>query len=140
MSSHIGGYPVSNLGPGRILVGGSFVTAGSGSPTSVRGHGFSVARTAAGRYTVTLDDPVRAFDAILLSEAAETLPGSNVDEFHRLLLDEDVTDTDSFEIRLYILDDMSGSGAPALGDDAGTRISFLCLCRTLDVPDTATAS
>jgi hypothetical protein len=40
--------------PGVVLVQGSFVTAGSGAPTTVQGRGYTVARTATGTYTITL--------------------------------------------------------------------------------------
>lgn len=38
-----------------VVVAGSFAPAGAGAPTDTKGKGFSVARTAIGVFTVTLD-------------------------------------------------------------------------------------
>lgn len=43
-------------GRNRKLIAGSFAPAGAGAVTAVRGSGFSVARTGAGVFTVTLQD------------------------------------------------------------------------------------
>jgi hypothetical protein len=44
------------LDKGVVMLQGSFAPAGTGAPTTVRGKGFSVARTSAGLFTVTLQD------------------------------------------------------------------------------------
>ena len=44
------------LDKGVVQLQGSFAPAGTGAPTAVKGTGFSVARTSAGLFTVTLQD------------------------------------------------------------------------------------
>lgn len=90
--------------------------------------GFTVAWVAEGRWTVTLDKPVNAFDAILVSVAAETLFGAGSQELISLYVDEDSIDTDSFEI-VQMRNTDTSAAASALQDDPGSRISFCAFCR-----------
>jgi hypothetical protein len=63
---------------GEIQVGGSFAPAGTGAVTAVRGTGFTVARTSAGLFTVTLDKVfpslVRAYVMIQMASATDISP------------------------------------------------------------------
>lgn len=117
-------FPLRHKGPARVTVGGMFTTVNGADPTVKRGQGFTVARAAEGRWTVTLDEPVNAFDAILVSVAPETL----THELYSVFVDQDSIDTDSFEIRLLTNADTS-AGASALDDEPGAMISFIALCR-----------
>lgn len=110
-------YPIKARGPARALVAGSFITVGSGNPSSLRGQGFTVTREAQGRYTVDYDDPVVAWDSVVVTVAPETVATELV-----AIVDEDTIDTDSFEIRVS---DLSGN----LQDDAGSRVSFIAVAR-----------
>ena len=121
-------FPLRHRGPGRAIVAGMFTTVNGASPTAVRGQGFTVAWVAEGRWTVTLDKPVNAFDAILVSVAAETLFGAGTQELIEVYVDQDSIDTDSFEIVQLRNTDTSGA-ASALQDDPGSMISFLAVCR-----------
>lgn len=117
-------YPLRHRGPARALVAGSFVTANGAAPTGVRGQGFTVARAGEGRWTVTLSEPVEAFDSIIASVAAEDL----TQELYSVFVDEDSITTQAFEIRLLINADTSGA-ASALDDEPGARISFQAVVR-----------
>lgn len=126
-ASRVGGFPLTMQGPGRVLIAGSFVTVGSGNPSTAtrRGRGYTVVRTAAGRYTVTLNNAVVAFDSIVATVAPETAGTALV-----ATIDEDSITTSVFEIRVENLSD-------ALTDDAGSRVNFMAVARTTNVSDPA---
>ena len=121
-------YPLRHRGPSRCVVAGMFTTVNGASPTAVRGVGFTVAWVAEGRWTVTLQEPVNAFDSIVVSVAAETLFGAGSQELIEVYVDQDSIDTDSFEIVQMRNTDTSGA-ASALQDDPGSMISFIAVCR-----------
>lgn len=52
------------LGKNRVKLTGSFKPNGSSAPTSVKGNGFTVARTGTGVFTVTFQDAYNDFDNI----------------------------------------------------------------------------
>lgn len=49
-------YPVKHIGAHRYTIAGSFRPAGTGAPTDVKGHGFSVVRSDVGKFTITFGD------------------------------------------------------------------------------------
>lgn len=57
----------------QVLMAGSFAPAGTGAPTDVRGVGFTVARTAVGVFTLTLD---RVFSKLISGTATLQLNAS----------------------------------------------------------------
>jgi len=62
------------LDKGVVHIQGSFAPAGTGAPTAVLGTGFSVARTSAGLFTITLQDAYRSLLAgdIMIQMASAT--------------------------------------------------------------------
>lgn len=65
-------FPFKYVGPGRAILGGSFTTRGSNGLCDQRGNGFTVARTAAGKYTITFKNASNAIDAVLPNAHQET--------------------------------------------------------------------
>ena len=112
-------------GPGRAILSGSFTTVGSGNPTAVKGRGFTVVRDGAGLYTVTYDDAVRAFDAIITGIAVET-PGTPLSTF----VDQDTITSTAFQIEIV---DTATAGTPT--DDAGSEVSWIISARISSVSD-----
>jgi hypothetical protein len=53
------------LGNLRVVIAGSFAPDTANAPTTIRGNGFTVARTAAGTFTITLRDKYVALDSAL---------------------------------------------------------------------------
>lgn len=51
-------FEIKGANHGLVQVVGSFAPAGTGAPTSVKGAGFTVARTGVGTFLVTLADKV----------------------------------------------------------------------------------
>jgi len=49
-------HPPLTTGNHEVILSGSFAPAGAGAPTAVYGTGFTVARTSAGLFTLTLTD------------------------------------------------------------------------------------
>lgn len=49
-------YPIRSLNTNDVLIEGSFAPAGAGTPTAVKGRGYTVVRTSQGLYTITLAD------------------------------------------------------------------------------------
>lgn len=121
-------FPLRFRGPSRVIVAGMFTTLNDASPTAKRGKGFTVAWVAEGRWTVTLDKPVNAFDAILVSVAPETVFGAGTQELIEVYVDQDSITTQAFEIVQMRNSDTSGA-ASALADDPGSMISFMAVCR-----------
>jgi len=48
-------HPIEVHGPEQVLIVGSFVVNGTSDPDGVLGRGFSVSRSGAGEFTLTLD-------------------------------------------------------------------------------------
>ena len=121
-------FPFLFRGPKRVMVAGMFTTVNNASPTAVRGAGFTVAWVAEGRWTVTLQEPINAFDSIVVSVAPETLFGAGTQELFEVYVDQDSIDTDSFEI-VQVRNTNTSGAASALQDDPGSMISFIAVCR-----------
>lgn len=120
-------FPLKIVGPTRVMIAGSFVTVDGSDPTTVYGNGFTVARTAEGIWTVTLDTgtSVVQFDSIVCFPFMET---ETLELAHCWGLQDD-TDTNSFVITLEVNANTDGA-ATAADDDAGTVINFIAIGRT----------
>lgn len=117
-------YPLQGIvGPGRHLIAGSFITVGSGDPTSRKGNGFTVTRSGAGEYTLTLRDAAQAIDSIILGIGPKTIATELV-----VTYDVDGVTTTVVPIKVA---NLSGT----LADDAGSEVSFLIVTRDTSVPD-----
>ena len=69
---------IQGLVHGQIVISGSFAPAGTDAPTTVRGRGFTVARTGVGSFTVTFSDSYPELVAVT-AQLQRNLPnGSDV--------------------------------------------------------------
>lgn len=118
------GVPVQCFGVGRAIIAGRFTTVGSGDPTVVVGEGFTVARTATGRYTVTLT--ATPAPSQIISVVAQAAPETLTNELVEVWVDQDSITNLVFEIRLEVGADTSAA-ATALADDTGAEIHFICM-------------
>jgi hypothetical protein len=116
-------FPLKAVGTSRVVVAGSFVTHGT-TPTVHSGAGFSVARVADGRYTVTLSQSPYEIESVVVSVAPETIATPSI-----VQVDQDTIDNNSFEVRLL----QEGVAVFALADDAGSEIHFIAVCRNSSV-------
>lgn len=103
--------------PETVIVAGSFAPAGAGAPTTVRGKGFTVARSGAGTFVVTLDK----FYPQLLSATA-TLQLATPDDKYAMVSDVSLS-AKTVEIVVW---DASGAAATDVAANANNRVNF-CL-------------
>jgi hypothetical protein len=77
MATHRVLRDIKCLGQGHVMIEGSFRPKGTSAPVRVDGHGFTVARTSEGLYTVTLTESyvqmVRAVLGLRVADATATL-------------------------------------------------------------------
>lgn len=129
------GYPGSNqldaVGMGRVLIAGRITTADGTAPTITAGSGFTVARTAEGRFTITLSRAVMEIVSIVVSLAREGLPSitSDIRELVQCFVDQDTIDTDSFEVQLRLTDTLGTTPDAVLDDQPGAEIHFQVIGR-----------
>lgn len=109
---------VQALGKGIKVIAGSFAPNGGSAvdAASIKGKGFSVARTSAGLFTVTLQD---AYVACLAAHADLQLAAAD-DKFVQVGA-VDVVTAKTFEIRVW---DISGAAVADVAAAAGNRIHF----------------
>lgn len=129
------GYPGSNqldaVGAGRVAISGRITTANGTAPTITAGSGFTVARTAEGRFTVTLTRAVMEIVAIHVDLARETLSvgtTTGANELVQCYVDQDTITTSVFEVQIALCTDIS-AGVNALDDQPGSEIHFTVIGR-----------
>lgn len=110
---------IQGLGKGVKVIAGSFAPNGSSAvaATSVKGKGFSVARTSTGLFTITLQDAYTA----LLSMTASLQLASGDDKFVQIG-SVDVVSAKTLEIRVW---DISGAAVADVSANANNRINFV---------------
>ncbi len=130
-----GSYPVHIVGPERVLVAGSFETVNDAAPTSIRGNGFTVARTAEGVWTVTITDRApQQIDAIYAWCEIETETDVCICQG-----DVDNTTASTFRIQLWVAP-APASPVFAAADEPGSRIHFMCVLKETGLTDLATTT
>lgn len=87
-------FDVQALQPNAKIIAGSFTTAGSSDPSVTTGKGFTVAHSATGTYTITLDDKYPG-----LLAATATLQSSSSSDSVVQLGDIDVTSAKTLVVR-----------------------------------------
>lgn len=117
-------YPVLSKTPDCRIIAGSFAPAGAGAVTAVNGSGFTVARTAQGTFTVTLDEAAR--DLVAATATAQT---SAADNYWAQVGDTDVSTAKTLVIRLI---DETGT-AQDLAANANNRVNFIIIVSRKDV-------
>lgn len=110
---------IQGLGKGVKVIAGSFAPNGSSAvdSTSIKGKGFSVARTGAGAFTITLQD---AYVALLSAQASLQL--HTADDKFVLLGDVDVTSGKTVKLVVW---DISDAAATDVAANANNRIHFV---------------
>lgn len=101
-----------------VLVAGSFETNGTGEVTNVRGDGFTVARTAAGKFRVTFAQSFVAAQLISFVAGWEDDASGTADDVLPSSEPFDAS-TNSVLIRLAV--------ASTLTDDDGPRVNFFAV-------------
>jgi len=115
------------LGKGVKLVSGSFAPNGAGavSSASVKGKGFTVARTGVGVFTITLQDSYIA----LLSCSADlqlVAPDDKILQFGAI----DVVTAKTIVLNVY---DISGAALADIAANAANRINFALILSNTQV-------
>lgn len=107
------------LGKGVKVINGSFAPNGSSavSAASIKGKGFSVARTSAGLFTITLQD---AYQGLLAAECSLQLNAAD-DKFVQFGA-IDVVNAKTVQIRVW---DISGAAVSDISANANNRIHFV---------------
>ena len=112
------GYPYHDMQhqePQVKVVSGSFAPAGTSAPTTVRGKGFTVARTGVGQFTITLD---KRYPELLDFQATLQL-ATATDQFC-------VAGAVDLSAKTAIITvwDVSGTGAADVAANANNRVNF----------------
>lgn len=122
---------VMTNGVGRGVIAGKFTTANGTAPTDVVGEGFSVVRTAEGRFTVTLNsDPLPSqIVSVLVGLHREGLPSitSDVRELVQCFIDQDTLTASVFEIQVRLTDTLGTTPDAVLDDQPGAEIHFIAV-------------
>jgi hypothetical protein len=113
------------LDKGVVHVQGSFAPAGTGAPTDVKGKGFSVARTSAGLFTITLQDAYQH----LIAGTAQLQLATGADQFVQLG-SVDVASAKTVQIRVW---DISAAAVADVSADANNRVNFLLILKNSTV-------
>ncbi len=120
--------PVMTNGVGRALIAGKFTTADGTAPTGVTGEGFTVARTAEGRFTVTINSDPRPSQIIslLVGLHREGLPSitSDVRELVQCYVDQDTLTASVFEVQVRLTNTIGTTPDAVLDDQPGAEIHF----------------
>lgn len=104
-----------------VTVAGSFAPASTGAPTTVRGTGFTVARTGVGTFRLTLD---RVWPSLV--SAVGTLQLATADHDRHVQIS--AVDLASKTVDLKIMDVTAGASADVAAN-ADNRVNFLLLLK-----------
>jgi hypothetical protein len=113
------------LDKGIVHVQGSFAPAGTGAPTAVRGAGFSVARTSAGLFTITLQDKYVS----LISGQVSVQLATGDDKVVQLGT-ADVVTNKTVQIRVW---DISAAAVADISADTNNRVNFVLILKNSSV-------
>jgi hypothetical protein len=113
------------LDKGVVHVQGSFAPDTANAPTTVKGAGFSVARTSTGLFTITLQDKYQHLIAGSL-----TLQLASGDDKILQLGAVDVVSAKTVQIRVW---DISGGAVADIAANANNRINFLLILKNSTV-------
>lgn len=118
---------VGTLDQGAVLIQGSFAPNGSSAidATQNSGHGWSVARTSAGLFTITLQD---AYIAMISSTVSLQL--ATGDDKILQVGAVDVVNAKTIQVRVW---DISGAAVADIAANAGNRIHFSLILRNSSV-------
>lgn len=126
-------YTAKASGNCQRWIAGSFIPNGSGTISTKYGHGFTVARSAAGTYTVTLDAPFAQFVSITANCQFATADTDG----HQVTVGTTSVSGKTFVIRHLASTDVSATDIAATDiSTSGTanKIHFLCVVADSDVP------
>lgn len=98
-----------------IVIAGSFAPAGTGAPTTLRGKGFSVARTSTGLFTITLTD--RFYECVSFTASLQLASG---DDKLAQCGSVDLS-AKTAQIRIW---DKSAAAVADVSADANNRVNF----------------
>lgn len=116
---------VQGLVNGLKIIAGSFGPDTANAPTKVRGKGFTVARTSAGLFTVTLDDKYYELEA-----ASLTLQLASGDDKVLQLGSVDLS-AKTIQIRVW---DISGAAVADIAINDNNRINFVLFLKNSSAP------
>lgn len=116
---------VETLDHGVKVIAGSFAPAGTGAPTTVRGSGFTVARTDVGIFTVTLTD---AYVSCL--SATATLQLATAADQYANVGDIDVASAKTVVIETW---DVSDAALADITANANNRVNFVLVLKNSSV-------
>jgi len=115
--AYISSNPLINVKKG-VLVAGSFAPAAAGAPTTLRGAGFSVARSAAGKFTITFDQLYKT-----LVSATATLQLATADDKACQV----GTYTAASKTLVISVWDDSDAALADVAANANNRVNFICV-------------
>jgi hypothetical protein len=113
------------LDKGLVLLQGSFAPDTTNAPTTVKGKGFSVARTSTGLFTITLQDTYQH-----LISGQVTIQLAAGDDKMVQLGAVDVASAKTIQIRVW---DISGAAVADVAANANNRINFSLLLKNSTV-------
>jgi hypothetical protein len=113
------------LDKGVVMLQGSFAPDTANAPTTVKGKGFSVARTSTGLFTITLQDTYQH----LISGQVSLQLAAGDDKFVQLGA-VDVASAKTIQIRVW---DISGGAVADIAANANNRINFSLLLKNSTV-------
>lgn len=109
--------------PGVLVIEGSFTTAGTSAPTTLRGGGYTLSAPSTGAYTLTLADHLRGTRVVSMIAQTEEDSGAAAHvAFFR---------SGSATTGLFVIQTQSGAGTAA--NLTGPRVNFRISLSTLDV-------
>lgn len=119
--------PMQALDRGVKIITGSFAPNGSSavSAASNKGIGFSVARTSAGLFTITLEDSY-----VSLLAAVASLQLASADDKFCQIGAVDVVTAKTIQIRVW---DISGAAVADVNANANNRINFCFVLKNSEV-------
>lgn len=117
-------YPIQVKTPEAYIIAGSFAPDTANPVTAVNGSGFTVARTAQGTFTVTLDEAARD-----LVSATATVQTAAADNYWAQIGATDVSTAKTVVVRLI---DETGT-AQDLAANANNRVNFTIVVSRKDV-------
>lgn len=126
-------YPARMAGAAHRIIAGSFIPNGSSTISTKYGYGFSVAYTATGTYTVTLDAPFSNYVSIVVTGQFAT---SEADS-HQFLVGTCSVTNKTFVIKHVTSTDVSTTDLAAADiSTSGTanKINFICIVAQSDIP------
>lgn len=108
-------HPIDSVGRRRVVVAGSFAPDTASAPTDLYGKGFTVARTSAGIFTVTLEQIYGQLDSAIATLQLATA----ADQFAQV-------GAVSLSAKTFVIHtwDVSGNAVADIAANANNRVNF----------------